>query len=96
VDLEREAEEAARLAAERERLAALRADFASGLPPAAVELYEAVRAKRPRAVAHVDRANNCGGCNLEISANEFSNLRDRERLHRCKRCGSILFLPPRS
>lgn len=93
VDRVREAEEAERLDGERARLGGLRADFAAGLPPEAVAEYEAVRARKPRAVVRVER-DTCGGCHLSVAANVLSDLRDRGRLRKCK-CGCILYLPPR-
>lgn len=94
VEEEKLGDEIANLDEEKAKLTRLRSDYAAGMVPEPLAVYEAVRGKLRPAVARVERGN-CGGCHLQISANALSELRDRGQLRKCGQCGRILYLPPR-
>jgi hypothetical protein len=66
-----------------------------GLPdimqPTPFELYMALRAKRGRAVAKVERGV-CQECRIALPSEELQRIRNSEALVQCSSCGCILYL----
>jgi predicted nucleic acid-binding Zn-ribbon protein len=68
-----------------------RNELAATIEPAALELYEALRAKKQgRAVAKIEQGR-CQGCRIALPLSEVQRARVGE-LVQCSSCGRILFL----
>jgi len=81
---------------ERDRMAAQRAQDVTALSPEVVDLYERVRkGRRGMALAEV-RDGSCTGCNVRLRPQVYNEVRTNQAVISCESCGRILFyvVPP--
>jgi uncharacterized protein len=79
---------------ELERLNTRRSDFAAGLDPRELKLYEGIRAGgRRRAVAELTHDGACGNCFGIVPLQLQNEIRHGTSLIRCEACGVILAAP---
>lgn len=77
---------------ELDKLNAHRREFVSGIPAAAVEIYDKLMiAKNGLAVAVVSK-KICSGCHLSISDNTLSQIKFKTAMVCCPNCQRIIFL----
>jgi predicted nucleic acid-binding Zn-ribbon protein len=77
---------------ERQRLLAERSAQTATIAPAALQLYEQLRASRGRAVARIE-GTTCSNCRLEVAL-LTRKAAQGENLVRCENCGCILYGSP--
>lgn len=69
--------------------------IATQLPAPVLKYYDEVRARKEGVAVAELQGRTCGGCLLELTANELQEVRDHAHrgLARCEQCGRILVLP---
>ncbi len=82
------------LEAERVTMAADREAAVKKLPPLLYRKYEAVRARRPRAVAS-SSDGTCNRCHIAIPPMQFQRMMRLEEFDQCPQCKRILYFAPK-
>ncbi|PJI93435.1 zinc ribbon domain-containing protein [Luteimicrobium subarcticum] len=101
VSAQREAEAArdadfAEIDAERQGVAAERAQAADGLDAALLALYDKVRAQSGGVGAAALRGRRCEGCRMELNPGDLARITGKgpDEIVRCEECGRILVRLP--
>ncbi len=82
--------EVAAMQNEREREVAAVAEIGRAIPAEAMRFYKDAQRRFPDALAVVNAAGVCGGCNMRIPPQRFVELRQHKRLFDCPSCHRLL------
>jgi len=97
-ELEGSAEGAMQALTEREKarveLAAERDVVVKKLPPLLIRKYEAIRARRPRAIASTHNGT-CNGCHIAVPPMMFQGMMRQDQFEQCPNCKRILYYVPK-
>lgn len=67
-----------------------RAEAAVGIDPEWLSRYDAIRTRRPDAVAHVE-GNFCGGCHMQLPPFVIHDTKKKDVMVSCTHCGRLLY-----
>jgi len=68
-----------------------REEVCTGLPPDILQVYEKIRAQRPRPVVVVIRAEVCPGCHMHIPPQTINEVLQTGEIRHCPYCRRILY-----
>jgi len=77
---------------ELDKLSAHRREFVSGIPAAAVEIYDKLMISKNGVAVAVVSKKICSGCHLSISDNTLSQIKFKTAMVCCPNCQRIIFL----
>ncbi len=80
---------------ERETLLGERAAAVKLLPPILYRRYEAIRARKPKAIARTSDGT-CSGCNISVPPMMFQKMLRSEEFEQCPQCKRILYYVPKT
>jgi len=78
---------------EKTELQERRATTAKLLPPVLYRRYDAVRARRPRAIAST-HDGTCNGCHIAIPPMMYQKIQRQEEFDQCPNCRRIIYYAP--
>ncbi len=76
--------------AERDRFETDRKSLARKVEPKNIDLYEKIRARRPRAVVRADKGTCCG-CHMMLPPQIYNLLQRQDRILQCPSCFRIVY-----
>lgn len=80
---------------QREQLLIDRTAAVKRLPPILYRRYEAIRARKPKAIARTSDGT-CSGCNISVPPMMFQKMQRSEEFEQCPQCKRILYYVPRA
>lgn len=80
---------------QREQLLIDRTAAVKLLPPILYRRYEAIRARKPKAIARTSDGT-CSGCNISLPPMMFQKMQRSEEFEQCPQCKRILYYVPKA